>query len=149
VIVLDSNILIRLVVKSDASFPLVRATVSKLLQQGEELAYTTQTAAEAWVVLTRPASSRGGFGLSYDEARVCRNRLERGFVFLKDSNESYRYWKQFVDQYKIVGVNAHEARLVATMQVHGVSRILTFNASDFKRYQNLDVLTPHSVLASP
>jgi hypothetical protein len=35
------------------------------------------------------------------------------------------------------------------MQVHSVSRILTFNASDFKRYQNLDVLTPHSVLASP
>jgi predicted nucleic acid-binding protein len=148
VILLDSNILIRLVVKSDSSFRDVRAAVSKLLRQGETLGYTTQTVAEAWVVLTRPTSARGGFGLTYSEARTCRNRLERAFVLLEDRPEVYQYWKQYVDQHQIVGVNAHEARLVATMQVHGVTRILTFNVNDFKRYQHLEVLTPQGVLAS-
>ena len=147
-ILLDSNILIRLVVKSDGSFRDVRSAVSKLLKQGEKLAYITQTVAEAWVVLTRPATARGGFGLSYSEVRTCRNRLERAFILLEDNAQVYPYWKQYVDQHQIVGVNAHEARLVATMQVHGVTRILTFNVNDFKRYQHLDVLTPQGVLAS-
>ncbi len=147
-ILLDSNILIRLVVKSDASFRDVRSAVSKLLRQGEQLAYATQTVAEAWVVLTRPTSVRGGFGLTYTEARTCRNRLERAFLLLEDRPEMYQCWKQIVDQHQIIGVNAHEARLVATMQMHGVTRILTFNVNDFKRYQHLDVLTPQGVLAS-
>lgn len=147
-ILLDSNILIRLVVKSDASFREVREAVSKLLRQGETLGYTTQTVAETWVVLTRPTSARGGFGLTYSEARTCRNRLERAFVFLEDRPEVYQYWKQYVDQHQIVGVNAHEARLVASMQVHGVMKILTFNANDFTRYQHLEVLTPLGVLSS-
>ncbi len=146
-ILLDSNILIRFVVKSDVNYPIVRAAVSKLLKQGDKLAYISQTVAEAWVVLTRPVTARGGFGLSYDEAKACRNRLERAFVLMEDGPQVFQNWKQLVDQYQIVGVNAHEARLVATMQMHGVKRILTFNESDFKRYQHLEVLTPQGVLS--
>lgn len=146
-ILLDSNILIRLVVKSDPDYTVVRAAISKLLKQGEKLAYINQTVAEAWVVLTRPVTSRGGFGLSYQEAKTCRTRLERAFVHLEDNPQVYQLWRQLIDQYKIIGVNAHEARLVATMQVHGVKRILTFNESDFKRYQHLEVLTPQGVLS--
>jgi len=40
------------------------------------------------------------------------------------------------------GVQAHDARLVAAMNVYGVSRILTFNAQDFTRYQDMEVIRP-------
>ena len=32
------------------------------------------------------------------------------------------------------GAKVHDTRLVAAMNVHGVGRILTFNANDFTRY---------------
>ncbi|MEI6442036.1 MAG: hypothetical protein WCO29_02610 [Nostocales cyanobacterium ELA583] len=35
-----------------------------------------------------------------------------------------------------MGVNVHDARLVAVILAHGLTHILTFNISDFKRYSN-------------
>ncbi|HEY1934207.1 MAG TPA: hypothetical protein VGG99_19540 [Acetobacteraceae bacterium] len=37
---------------------------------------------------------------------------------------------------------AHDANIVATMQAHGVSRLLTFNTSDFRRFGALVDLNP-------
>jgi hypothetical protein len=34
----------------------------------------------------------------------------------------------------VIGSQVYDARLVAAMTVHGVGRILTFNAADFSRY---------------
>ena len=36
-------------------------------------------------------------------------------------------------------------RLVAAMRVHGVKRILTFNAKDFARYVAIEAVHPRSV----
>jgi len=36
----------------------------KLRDQNEQIFYTTQVQAEFWVVCTRPATARGGYGLS-------------------------------------------------------------------------------------
>jgi hypothetical protein len=44
----------------------------------------------------------------------------------------------------ISGKNAHDARLVAAMIVHGVSSILTFNAKDFTRYAEIVVVDPRT-----
>jgi predicted nucleic acid-binding protein len=45
----------------------------------------------------------------------------------------------------VVGAKVHDARLVAAMNVHGVRRLLTFNAGDFARY-GIEVLQPAAVL---
>jgi predicted nucleic acid-binding protein len=42
------------------------------------------------------------------------------------------------------GVKVHDARLVASMNVHAVRRILTFDAGDFVRY-GIEVLEPASI----
>lgn len=147
-ILVDSNVLVRLAAKSDPQYRLVNAAVVKLVRQQYRLAYTLQNVAEAWVVLTRPVTSRGGYGFNYAKARKYRDRLHRTLVLLEDRPEVYDHWMKLVDHYQIVSVNAHEARIVATMQVHGVTRVLTFNVNDFKRYQHLEVLTPQGVLAS-
>jgi len=148
VILVDSNVLVRLAAKTDPQYSLVNAAVIKLVREQQRLAYALQNVAEAWVVLTRPVTSRGGFGFTYEKAKKYRERLHCSLIFLDDQPAVYANWMNLIDQYKIVGVNAHEARLVATMQVHGVTKILTFNVNDFKRYHHLDVLTPQGVLDS-
>ncbi|WP_225894477.1 PIN domain-containing protein [Atlanticothrix silvestris] len=39
-------------------------------------------------------------------------------------------------EYGVMGVNVHDARLVAVILVHGLTNILTFNTRDFTRYAN-------------
>jgi hypothetical protein len=44
----------------------------------------------------------------------------------------------------VIGSQVYDARLVAAMTVHGVGRILTFNAADFSRYP-IETLDPAAV----
>ena len=50
--------------------------------------------------------------------------------------------------YGVSGVQVHDARLAATMRVHGVQRILTFNVQDFRRYTGIEAVLPQSVTAT-
>jgi predicted nucleic acid-binding protein len=45
---------------------------------------------------------------------------------------------------EVRGAKVHDARLAAVMQAHGLTRILTFNAADFRRYSDITVLDPSS-----
>ena len=42
----------------------------------------------------------------------------------------------------IQGVQVHDARLAASMYVHGVGQLLTINVRDFRRFDDLRVLHP-------
>ncbi len=44
--------------------------------------------------------------------------------------------------YRVSGKNAHDARLVAVMKPHGITRILTFNAADFARFEGIEAIHP-------
>lgn len=44
----------------------------------------------------------------------------------------------------INGLKAHDARLVAAMQTYGITRLLTFNANDFKGF-SINIIDPASV----
>jgi predicted nucleic acid-binding protein len=45
----------------------------------------------------------------------------------------------------VIGNQVYDVRLVAAMTVHGIGRILTFNAGDFARY-GIEVIHPLAVL---
>ena len=61
-------------------------------------------------------------------------KIEQLLEVLPDSPTVYAAWKTLVVKHKVLGVKVHDVKLVAVMRVHGVSRILTFNAADFARY---------------
>jgi hypothetical protein len=48
----------------------------------------------------------------------------------------------------IQGVQVHGARLVALMQVHAVTHILTLNTADFSRYAGITAMDPASAIAA-
>ena len=73
--------------------------------------------------------------------------IEKLFTLLPDIPAIYAAWKEIVRDHKVQGVKVYDARLVATMNVHAVESILTFNAADFKRYNSVTALHPSSVLA--
>ncbi len=55
----DSNVFVRLLHRTDPHHELMRAAVRTLWGQGETLYFTSQNLGEFWSVSTRPATSRG------------------------------------------------------------------------------------------
>ena len=41
-----------------------------------------------------------------------------------------------------MGRQAHDARIVALMQAHGIAHIVTLNVDDFKQYQGITPFSP-------
>lgn len=71
--------------------------------------------------------------------------MQTALVLLEDSNALFPAWLSLVANYGVSGKKAHDARLVAAMQVHGISHLLTFNVADFRRYPGITVVEPHQV----
>jgi predicted nucleic acid-binding protein len=130
----DTNVLLRFADRSHPLHATVRAAVRQLRADGHRL------------VATRPAD-RNGFGLTPAEAERLLRLVERLFPLLPDSPAVYPEWRRLVVSFGVRGVQVHDARLVASMSVHGMTHILTLNAGDFARYapEGIMAVDPHGI----
>ena len=140
----DSNVLLRWIQAQDPLFPLARKAVQFLEDTGSVPCYASQNLGEFWNVLTRP-SNRNGYGLPPAIAALHAEQIERHFLLLPETPAVHSMWRMILDRYAVCGVQVHDAHLVATMQVHGVRRILTFNHKDFARYPVVEAIHPRDV----
>ena len=73
--------------------------------------------------------------------------IEKNFKLLPDSLGTYTIWRQMVESHHVIGVQVHDAKIAAAMKQHGVPRLLTLNASDFKRFPSVLASSPAEVIA--
>ena len=106
--------------------------------------YTPQVVAEFWNVCTRPASARGGFGLSPAETERRARVIGHYLAMLPDTLATYLEWRRLVVTHAVAGAAVHDARLVASMKVYGVPHLVTFTVEDFRRYHDIAVIAPLS-----
>jgi predicted nucleic acid-binding protein len=85
-------------------------------------------------------------GLSPAEADREASRLEEVLTLLPDVPAIYLEWRRLVVAHSVSGVRVHDARIVAAMNVYGVSDLLTFNGPDFSRYPGIQVVHPKDVV---
>jgi predicted nucleic acid-binding protein len=148
-ILTDTGILLRLVNPADPLHATIDAAVSALRSRGDKLAFTLQNAAEFWNVCTRPATARGGLGLDGAETERRLRLVEAGFSLLVDPPTGYALWRQLVVAHSVRGKQVHDARLVALMQAHGITHVLTLNGGDFTRYPGVVAIDPASIAVPP
>ena len=129
----DTNVLLRFSRLENPRYQISRDAVHKLEADGHQLQTTLQNFAEFWNVSTRP-TERNGFGRTPVETDELLQDLEKAFSLLPNSDDVYREWRRLVVKYNVAGVQVHDARLAASMIAHNVTRILTFNVTDFERY---------------
>jgi predicted nucleic acid-binding protein len=144
---LDTNVLLRVVNENDPARTVALNAIRTLRRQQEMLCYTPQVLAEFWNVCTRPPSARGGFGLSPDEADRRARVIERYLTVLPDSLATYQEWRRLIVTYAVAGVAVHDARLVASLKVYGITALVTFNVADFQRYRDIVVVAPQTLAA--
>jgi predicted nucleic acid-binding protein len=74
--------------------------------------------------------------------------LPRGSGSVRGSLETaeiFPTWRKLVLHHRVSGIHVYDARIVAAMTVHQVSKILTFDLDDFKRYASITVVHPTSI----
>lgn len=142
----DTNVLLRVLHRTDPRHPIVRTAVRKLRTNDHQLQATSQNFTKFWNASTRPIK-RNGFGLTPSEADRLLRIAERIFPLLPASPTIYPEWRRLVVDFSVSGVQVHDARLVAAMLIHNVTHILTFNTSDFVRYapKGIVAVGPNSV----
>lgn len=82
---IDSNVFLRLIANSDPARPTTLEALKILRAKQEDLCYTSQVLAEFWTVCTRPATARGGYGLSPAQTERKAKVIERFCRLLPDS----------------------------------------------------------------
>jgi len=118
--------------------------VETLIRAGDQVFIVAQNVAEFWNVATRPLANNG-LGFSVQEAHEEVKRFSTILPLLPETDRIYPEWLRLVVLYAVSGVKVYDARLVAAMSVHGVTRILTFNAEDFTRYASFEVFRPTDI----
>ena len=146
-ILLDTNILLRLLNPADLEYAIVRSAVDALAARADQLCFVSQNLVEFWNVCTRPGH-KNGFGLTGAETNVRAKLIESKFLFLPDTSRVHAEWRRLVVARSVAGVQVHDARLVAAMLAHGVPQLLTLNDRDFARYPDISVVHPRDVVAA-
>jgi predicted nucleic acid-binding protein len=142
-VLLDTNILLRLLQPHHPHCPAAERALMILRNRNEVLNLTAQNLVESWAAITRPVGENG-LGFTTEQASAEVEALKRLFVLLPES-PLLEEWARLVVKYRVSGKNTHDARLVAAMTMHGVSSILTFNTQDFVRYGEIEVLDPRTL----
>lgn len=107
-----------------------------------------QNVYEFWATATRPKTANG-LGLALPSCLGEVNRYRGIFPLLPDQPGLFNEWFTLVVRHQCHGKVSYDARIVAAMTTHAVTRLLTFNTADFARYPGLTVLDPAAVAATP
>ena len=141
----DSNVLLRHIEPKHPMYTEAVNAIAALLNAGESVYVLPQNIAEFWNVCTRPLQNNGlGFTPEQTDAEV--TRIESLLTVIPDNAAIYSEWRRLVVNHRVSGVQVHDARIAAAMKTHGITHLVTFNAKDFTRYQNITALTPKDVI---
>jgi predicted nucleic acid-binding protein len=138
----DTGVLLRLFNRADPASVATRRALSQVRQQGHRPVVSLQNVAEYWNVCTRPPTARGGLGMSVEETARGVRVIERICPVLPDAPHLYQVWRKLLTKYEVRGVQVHDARLVAWMMSQSITHIITFNPSDFSRYEGIKTMRP-------
>jgi predicted nucleic acid-binding protein len=141
---LDTNILTRLSQPTDPAHATARAAVTKFQSANRLLNIVPQNLYEFWAVARRPVGNNG-LGLTVQECHAEIMRLKSLFTLLPDDPAMVGEWEALVLAHDCKGKVSHDARLVAAMQTHGLTELLTFNTADFARFSGIAAIDPANV----
>ena len=145
-VLIDANVLLRVAQPAIASHATSLAALTQLANADHDLCIVPQSIFEYWVVATRPVTVNG-LGLTIvDVDQQIQDLLSR-LNLLRDERGIFSHWYELVVKNSVHGKLAHDTRMVAAMQRHGLTNLLTFNKPDFSRFAAIHVLSPDDILA--
>lgn len=143
---LDTNVLLRASDAGSDKQVLARSSFESVVAQGDACFLTSQVIGEYYSVATRPLSSNG-FGWPTDRGRLERDLWIARFSLLEETAEVFPRWIALMDRYHVTGRRIFDLRLLAIMQVYGISHLLTFDVEDFPVISGVTVVHPTQLVS--
>jgi predicted nucleic acid-binding protein len=137
-VLIDSNVLLERLDPRRARHQIAITSVDHILRTGETAYVTLQNLTEAWRAMTAapgaPPAGANGFGLTITASAAAFDQIKQLFnLLVEDVVRIAAEWQRLIVRHHAIGRRAYDARLAATMIVHRIDRILTFEP-DFARY---------------
>ena len=136
----DTSILVYATVVSAPWHAEAKDALHELRKHGVSLWISRQVLREYAAVVTRPQT----FSLPLSAQAVATD-IQTFTTQFHVADESAAVTAQLVQLIQLVAVGGkqiHDANIVATMLVHGVSQLLTHNVDDFARYSSFITVQP-------
>jgi predicted nucleic acid-binding protein len=143
-ILVDTNVLLRAAQPGHSQYAAAVGAVKTARKRGEVPCVVPQVLYEFWVVATRPVADNG-LGMTTTDAEADVADLIQQFHLFRDERAILDRWRRLVVDHDVRGKTAHDARIVAAMERHGIQRLLTFNPQHFRRFAGIDVVHPDDV----
>ena len=141
---LDTNVLLRMSDGTASTHLLAGDAVATLLARRDKVYITAQNLIEFWAFATRPLDANG-LGWTTQRTTTEIEQFLNRFPPLEDSPDILLQWLTLVTTHDIKGKKVHDTRLVAVMQAHGATHLLTFNTDDFTGYPDITLIHPNKV----
>lgn len=139
IVFVDTNVLLSATDRSREHHDVSRRLFLAAKRYGYHPAMSGQILREYLVVATRPVAENG-LGLSTTEALHNAELFARAPAVFCDEPESVSERLQALARtHDLKGKRLHDANVVATMLVHGISRLVTHNLGDFSGFPEIDV----------
>ncbi|MCI0391820.1 MAG: PIN domain-containing protein [Acidobacteria bacterium] len=143
----DTNIFLRLAEPKHPMHAETKGAINSLVAKGDNVGVVPQNVIEFWNVATRPADKNGlGYTIQQTQAEI--ERIEAFFQLILDTPAIYAEWKRLAIVHAVEGKQVHDTRIVAAMNVHGITNLLTYNKKDFGRFADIVVVSPSEVMSS-
>lgn len=137
---IDTNVLVYSIAETAPFHQQARAALARDAAIGP-LAISRQVLREYLATVTR--SQTWSHALTLAEAFEDAQAFARRFVVLEDGPAVWDRLAELGRDFAFGGKQVHDTNLVATMLAYGVTRLLTFNAGDFRRFGTLvEVVAP-------
>lgn len=145
-VLIDTNVLLRLAEPGHAHHAQALGAIEQL-GHTDPLVIVPQNLYEFWSVATRPVDANG-LGRTTAQADAEIEGLLSLFALLKDERAIFQPWRELVLTHDVKGRKSFDTRLVAAMQRHAITKILTFNDQDFTSYKHITVLKPDEIVGT-
>jgi predicted nucleic acid-binding protein len=136
----DTNVLVYATRPSTPQHAVASAALARLEGEGSTLWVSPQILREYLAVVTRPQASAPALSMATAIADVQTFRAT--FEVAEDSPTVLDRLCDLLIAHSGSGRQVHDANVVATMLEHGVCRLLTFNAADFRRFAPIIDIEP-------
>jgi toxin-antitoxin system PIN domain toxin len=139
---LDTNVLIYAYYEDApqhlAAFPLL----DRAQEAGASLCLSPQVLAEFYAVITNPHRVSTPFSSAEALVEIEKIRALPGLTLLPVPLDVVDRWVALLREHPVTGRHIFDAQLVATMLGNGITRLYTFNRTDFERFPGIEILTP-------
>jgi predicted nucleic acid-binding protein len=131
---IDTNILVYASISSAPLHQIARQRITAYQHAGVQLWLSRQVLREYLSIVTRPQI----FATPLDaKAAVNDIRLfQQQFQIANETAEVTERLLTLLEQVQVGGKQVHDANIVATMETHGIKRLLTHNVDDFNRFSS-------------